>query len=118
MYVKLLCTQDHRVSNDSPPFHQIQEEYPFIGRYRNAWPVSMLIRQFMNNRRGYRQANLNTDADVDDDENVNPNPDADADEQTAGPSTTTMTAEPGDNENHNSSEDENLSDVSVSDIDN
>jgi len=30
-------------------FHQVKEHYPFIVKYHNAWPVYMLIHQYLNN---------------------------------------------------------------------
>ncbi|KAF9781750.1 hypothetical protein BJ322DRAFT_1111676 [Thelephora terrestris] len=34
----------------------VQEQFPFIAKYRNAWPVILLMRQFQNNRRNHQRA--------------------------------------------------------------
>ena len=87
--------------NNSSTFFQIKEEYPFIKKYHNAWPVNMPIRQFLgshrNNTRAKMKACESTPADT-----------------TAGPST----AAPGrDLENDNPDEDESNVVVSGTDDD-
>lgn len=36
--------------------YQVQGEYPFIKEYDNAWPVNMLIMQYLNNHRANLRA--------------------------------------------------------------
>jgi hypothetical protein len=37
--------------DSSPTLYQIKVKFPFIEKYRMAWPVTMLIRQFLTNHR-------------------------------------------------------------------
>ncbi|KAF9790960.1 hypothetical protein BJ322DRAFT_1038981, partial [Thelephora terrestris] len=34
----------------------VREQFPFIAKYQNAWPVILLMRQFQNNRRNHQRA--------------------------------------------------------------
>ena len=86
------------------PLFQIIAEYPFVARYQNAWPVRLLMLQFMGNTRNNMRAKGNI--------NNNDQGPQDDSPDIARPSTTTPAANPdGDGE------DEGPSDVNISDID-
>lgn len=84
----------------SSAFHKIKEQHPFIERYRHAWPVPMLIRQFLNNHCGHLRAKAAADEETP----------ADVDSDVAGPSATTPTSNPG-NDNDGDGSDANVSDI-------
>jgi hypothetical protein len=52
-----LCMSDiPGSSRNSPVCHQVAEKYPFVTKYRNAWPVRMLMQQYMANHRANLRA--------------------------------------------------------------
>ena len=85
--------------------HQVKDEYPFIKEYQNAWPVKMLMIQYLDNHR----ANLRTKAAA---RSTPTSPCRD----TAGPSTTAAIPEDH-GADHGGSQSGDPSNVSVSDID-
>ena len=36
-------------------FYQVKDQYPFIAKYKTAWPVKSLTCQYMTNHRQYRR---------------------------------------------------------------
>jgi hypothetical protein len=72
------------VSNILSVFHKVKAKYPFIEKYHNAWPVNMLIQQYLNNHRNNLRAKAAADEGT---------PDVDPD--VAGPSTATPTGGEG-----------------------
>ena len=50
MYVGFLNVPDYD-PNCLPLFPKVEEEFPVVKMYRGAWPVILLARQFMNNKR-------------------------------------------------------------------
>ena len=84
-----------------PPPHQIKEQYPFIKVYHNAWPVYILIRQFLTNHRQYIAKKARIAAEAAAAANVGPS--------TAGPSTATS--------GNNGDQDDNDSDITSDDDD-
>ncbi|KAF9644948.1 hypothetical protein BDM02DRAFT_3121025 [Thelephora ganbajun] len=81
----------------------VKERYPFVRKYRNAWPATMLIMQFLNNHRGHRRAKMAVDEETP----------PDAAPGAAGPYPATPTPDLSGNDDSQDKE----SDVSVSDID-
>jgi hypothetical protein len=56
-YVRSISHRIASPSGNSPgDFCQVKEQYPFIERYHHAWPVYMLMRQYLNNSCGYQRA--------------------------------------------------------------
>jgi hypothetical protein len=78
------CTAIMTVSNILSVFHKVKAKYPFIEKYHNAWPVNMLIQQYLNNHRNNLRAKAAADEGT---------PDVDPD--VAGPSTATPTGGEG-----------------------
>ncbi|KAF9643472.1 hypothetical protein BDM02DRAFT_3132408 [Thelephora ganbajun] len=81
----------------------IKERYPFIRKYRDAWPATMLIRQFLNNHHGHHRAKMAVDEETP----------PDAAPSAAGSYPATPTPDLSGNDDSQDKE----SDVSVSDID-
>jgi hypothetical protein len=98
------CIAIMMVSNILSIFHKVKANYPFIEKYHNAWPVNMLIQQYLNNHRNNLRAKAAADEGT---------PDQDVDPGVAGPSTVTPTAGP----NNDDDDDDDGSDVTISDID-
>lgn len=87
-------------------FRQVKSERPFVAHYRDAWPVKLLMCQFVNNNRGYRRQKIRKQAIRDDGPN------------TAGPSTATShPTNPGNNNGEGGDGSGEESDVNISDID-
>jgi hypothetical protein len=96
------CIAIMMVSNILSVFHKVKVKYPFIEKYHNTWPVNMLIQQYLNNHCNNLQAKAATNEGT-----------PDVDPGVVGPSTVTPTASPDNDIDNNN----NGSDVSISDID-
>ena len=83
----------------------MKEEYPFLKEYKNAWPVRLLIPQYINNH----HANLRTKTAASEPAPANTGGAAGPSAEAPGPD--------GDDPNMDGSQNGNQSDVTVSNVD-
>jgi len=88
--------------------YQLKEQYPFLAKYRNSWPVIILMRQFLNNHRAHVKAKIAAAKTAT----------ANTGSHTAGPSNTAPGLAGGSSNGGNNGDDsdDSESDVSISDV--
>ena len=100
------ATLCHSIPHSLLTSRQIKEQYPFLKKYHNSWPITILMRQFLNNHRYHAnsKAKITTTLAAT----------ANAGSHTAGPSTAALGLTGG-GSNGDDDDDEIQSDVSISD---
>ncbi|KAF9644717.1 hypothetical protein BDM02DRAFT_877024 [Thelephora ganbajun] len=59
-----LLLKDQELTEVAKVIAAIKEQCPFVRKYRNAWPATMLIRQFLNNHHGHRRTKMAADEET------------------------------------------------------